>query len=192
MCKVIDSDLKEHGAVKSMKDIFLKHNICCKFGGGYDGSACKKMLYNVNSLWEDPSGILGSAIEPHLLILKDFQFIHSVMSMDTFTPEDLTKLNEQYNIHCSTFQELHNIYETKCQAWLSNHITHLPHVGLNFYVHYVCAHTPQLLLRDGSIGLHSGDAIEQAHQAMKMDIRRHLGAGDYTKTLLWRWCLRAK
>lgn len=77
------------------------------------------------------------------------------------------------------------------KKWLRGVLEDLPFVNVNHYMHEGTEHGPQLLLRDGSLALFGSSRIEKIHQKVKMDIRRHLGSKEWSKTLLVRWMRRS-
>ena len=53
-----------------------------------------KILYNINNMWEDLSTVIGAELEPHLSVIRDFQFIYSVMTINSFSQSEIKELNK--------------------------------------------------------------------------------------------------
>jgi hypothetical protein len=95
------------------------------------------------------------------------------------------------NKQATTIPELASGLSTFRKKWLRGVLEDLPFVNVNHYMHEGTEHGPQLLVRDGSLALFGSSRIEKIHQKIKMDIRRHLGSQEWSKTLLVRWMRRS-
>ena len=151
------------------------------------------ILFNKKDVWDGICDILQeSPYITHLrYICEKYQFIQKVLTYSEFDDNTLTMLHDDFGIHSLTFYDFVDEYKHYCKEWAVTVTKTVPHMTLSNYVHYVVHHSHELLLRDGSIGLHSADGIEKCHQKSKMDIRRHLGRGSWCRTLLLRWLMRS-
>jgi hypothetical protein len=91
-----------------------KHGVVNTFGGGYNGQACTKLLFNKNNIKQDLETLMGRSLDNHFSVLNGYQYIHSVMSKSTFSPVDIAKLNADYNTKYTTFEEVVTDYELRC------------------------------------------------------------------------------
>lgn len=188
----IRETLSKDGRKENLKTILYKNGVSSKYGTGYDGKSCDIFLQDKKNVWDQILEVLNTS--KHIKDIQDivfkYRFIHYIMTSVEFNAEVFRDIENKFDIKIEHFESLISIYENYCRNWGKSIVHKLLHTNLPHYVHYVVYHSPQILKRDGSIMLFSGDGIEKTHQKIKFDIRKHLGSGSWTKTLLSRWLVR--
>ena len=188
--KAHEKESKLNGKAANLKKFLHSKGIYSQFGGGYCGSACdslmsEEVLKGLNEILKDSPNI-SSIIQ----MIRQYRPINAILSMTSFTPNSLNNFNSDFNVSVQSFDSLVEFLQIKCRCWAKDVVLNLPYCRFNHYMHEVTAHAHQLMKRDHGINLHSSSGIEKSHQKMKKDVRRHLGAGPWAQTLLFRWLKR--
>jgi hypothetical protein len=115
----IDEKIKTNGPVAKLKNLLYARGIKKKYGGGYDGNACQKILMNEQYIWSEILSILKSSLHtaPLLNILKGYQYLNTVMSLNNFSSQTLNAINKKFSRSLTSFDDLSDDFKKSCQSW---------------------------------------------------------------------------